>query len=233
MNRDPSDENDRRAVLFDLDGTLTDPFPGITGSIRYALERVGVEEIPEAEALRWCIGPPLQENFRVLLGDDDPHRVAEAVHFYRQHYGAGGLFENSVIDGVPETLRDLTARGFRLFVATSKLREPAVRIVEHFGLARFFEHVYGTNADGSLSNKADLIADILERERLRASDALMVGDRKHDLAGARANGVAAIGVTYGYGTVEELRAEQPLAIAETPADVGALVVTWDARASVA
>ncbi|WP_321339830.1 HAD hydrolase-like protein [Breoghania sp.] len=230
MSCDPSDENGRRAVLFDLDGTLTDPFQGITGSIQYALERVGVETIPDAEELRWCIGPPLQENFQILLGDGDPDRVDAAVHFYRERYGAGGLFENSVIDGVPETLRDLAERGFCLYVATSKLREPAVRIVEHFGLTGFFEHVYGTNADGSLSNKVELIAHILECEQLPALDAVMVGDRKHDLAGARANRVAAIGVTYGYGSVEELRAEMPLAIAQTSAEVGKLVMEWSEQA---
>ena len=215
----------RSAVLFDLDGTLTDPFPGITRSFQYALECMGVDTIPAADDLRWCIGPPLGESFAVLVGDD-PDRVREAVGHYRKRYGEVGLFENEVIDGIPEVLAGLRDLGHTLYVATSKLREPAVRIVEHFGLADYFTGVYGASADGSLATKGELIGYLLEREGVSAGSGIMIGDRKHDLVGARANSLAAIGVTYGYGSREELQAECPLAIADTPSEAGALVVEW-------
>ncbi|PTW61515.1 phosphoglycolate phosphatase [Breoghania corrubedonensis] len=226
MNARPFAVATGRAVLFDLDGTLTDPFPGITRSFQYALECMGLETIPEADDLRWCIGPPLGESFAVLLGGDDPDRVREAVGHYRNRYGEVGLFENQVIDGIPEVLAALRDLGHTLYVATSKLREPAVRIVEHFGLAEYFKGIYGAADDGSLSTKGDLIAHLLEREGVDAKAGIMIGDRKHDLAGARVNNVAAIGVTYGYGSRAELQAESPLAIADTPREAGALVVEW-------
>ena len=226
MNAIPAEATSGRAVLFDLDGTLTDPFPGITRSFQYALECMGVETIPEADDLRWCIGPPLGESFAVLLGGDDPERVSEAVGHYRDRYGEVGLFENQVIDGIPQVLAGLRDLGHTLYVATSKLHEPAVRIVEHFGLAGYFKGIYGASDDGSLSTKAELIAHLLACEGVSASAGIMIGDRKHDLAGARANAVAAIGVTYGYGSRAELQAESPLAIADTPREAGALVVEW-------
>lgn len=216
----------RSAVLFDLDGTLTDPFPGITRSFQYALECMGVETIPDADALRWCIGPPLGESFAILLDDRDPVRIAEAIVHYRARYGDVGLFENRVIDGIPQVIARLRERGYTLYVATSKLREPAVRIMEHFGLAGDFAGIYGARPDGTLEAKGDLIADLLKREGLQAPDTIMIGDRKHDMAGARANMVAAIGVTYGFGSRAELQAEGPLAIADTPGEAGALVVEW-------
>lgn len=209
-------------VLFDLDGTLTDPFEGITRSIQYALEKMGAEA-PETSALRWCIGPPLWESFRVLLGIEDKSELDRAVAFYRERYTVTGLFENNLIGGIPELLADLTGAGLRLHVCTSKPHAYAGRIVEHFGLMRFFGKVYGAELDGTRSAKAELIAHVLAEEGIASSATAMIGDRKHDLIGANANGVTGIGVLWGYGSREELEAEKPLLIAESPAEISAIL----------
>lgn len=209
-------------VLFDLDGTLTDPFEGITRSIQYALEKMGAEA-PETSALRWCIGPPLWESFRALLGIEDKSELDRAVAFYRERYTVTGLFENNLIGGIPELLADLTGAGLRLHVCTSKPHAYAGRIVEHFGLMRFFGKVYGAELDGTRSAKAELIAHVLAEEGIASSATAMIGDRKHDLIGANANGVTGIGVLWGYGSREELEAEKPLLIAESPAEISAIL----------
>ncbi|KZM48612.1 HAD family hydrolase [Labrenzia sp. OB1] len=205
-------------LLFDLDGTLTDPFAGITSSLLYALEKMS-KPLPEADELRWCIGPSLWESFRVLLGTDDRSRLDEAIGFYRERYTDTGLFENTLIDGIPETLDRLTASGHRLHVCTSKPHVYAVRIVEHFGLMPYFGKVYGSELDGTRSAKSELIAHILREEGIGASETVMIGDRKHDLIGANANKVAGIGVLWGYGSREELEQENPALIAATPAEI--------------
>ncbi|WP_299819896.1 HAD family hydrolase [uncultured Roseibium sp.] len=205
-------------LLFDLDGTLTDPFEGITRSIQYALEKMAAP-VPEADELRWCIGPPLWESFPLLLGTDDRSRVDEAIGFYRERFTEKGLFENTLIDGIPETLDRLTASGHQLHVCTSKPHAYASRIVEYFGLMPYFGKVYGAELDGTRSAKAELIAHILQEEGIGASETVMIGDRKHDLIGANANKVAGIGVLWGYGSREELEQEQPVLIAAAPVDI--------------
>ncbi|MHA7772436.1 HAD family hydrolase [Roseibium sp. M-1] len=209
-------------VLFDLDGTLTDPFEGITRSIQYALEKMGAE-VSETSTMRWCIGPPLWESFRVLLGTEDKAELDRAVAFYRERYTVTGLFENSLIDGIPDLLADLTSAGLKLHVCTSKPHAYAGRIVEHFGLMPYFGKVYGAELDGTRSAKAELIAYILAKEEISASETIMIGDRKHDLIGANANSVAGIGVLWGYGSREELAAEKPVLIAEMPSDISVLL----------
>lgn len=209
-------------ALFDLDGTLTDPFEGITRSIQYALEKMGASAVA-ADDLRWCIGPPLWESFRVLLGTQERPELDKAVAFYRERYTETGLFENTLIDGIPELLQELVGAGTRLHVCTSKPHAYAGKIVEHFGLSPYFGKVYGSELDGTRSAKAELIAHILEEERLVADEIVMIGDRKHDLIGANANGVKGVGVLWGYGSREELAAEKPVLIAEKPADLGALL----------
>ncbi|MDN2564761.1 HAD hydrolase-like protein [Aquibium sp. A9E412] len=204
----------RPALLVDLDGTLTDPFVGITRSIGHALQGLG-RPVPPAESLRWCIGPPLQAVFAALL-DDDAAAVARAVALYRERYAAVGKFENRLIDGIPEALDTLRTSGFRLFVCTSKLESYAADIVEHFDLAQYFEGVCGSRPDGALADKAALIADVVARHALAPSEALMIGDRRHDVAGARANGLAALGVLWGFGDRAELETAGAAAIAERP-----------------
>ncbi|TYC65480.1 HAD family hydrolase [Stappia sp. BW2] len=207
-------------ILFDLDGTLTDPFEGITRSIQYAVEKMG-GQAQDTTDLRWCIGPPLWDSFKVLLETEDKAELDRAVAYYRERYTVSGLFENSLIEGIPELLTTLRKNGMALHVCTSKPHSYARRIVEHFGLIEFFGKVYGSELDGTRSAKAELIAHILREENIASSEAVMVGDRKHDLVGANANDVAGIGVLWGYGSREELAAEHPVLIAEVPGDIAA------------
>jgi phosphoglycolate phosphatase len=188
-------------LFFDLDGTLTDPKPGITGSIQYALERLG-REVPSQDELAWCIGPPLRASFVMLLGREE--YADRAVALYRERFGDVGLFENSVYPEIEGVLAKLSRSGFRMFVATSKPHVFARRIIDHFGLNPHFEHVFGSELDGTRVHKADLLAYALEQTGAVPSHSLMIGDRSHDVLGAKANGIDAIGVTYGYGGAEEL-----------------------------
>ncbi|WP_262298746.1 HAD family hydrolase [Microvirga sesbaniae] len=200
-------------ALFDLDGTLTDPKAGITRSVQYALERLG-RPVPDAGALTWMIGPPLVSGFTELLGGAE--EVPDAVRFYRERYGDVGLFENEVYAGIPALLRSLEEKGVRLHVATSKLQVFAQRILEHFDLSRFFAGIYGSEPDNRNADKRDLIRHILDRERFDPAGAVMIGDRKHDVIGAAANGIATIGVSWGYGSREELRQAGAACLADDP-----------------
>jgi phosphoglycolate phosphatase len=212
-------------VLFDLDGTLTDPFVGITRSIQHALEKLGAP-VPAAEELGWCIGPPLWESFAVLLGQDgetvnDKVLLDRAVALYRERYTSVGLYENELIAGIAPLVEALTGAGLTLYVATSKPHAYAGKIVEHFGLMPQFRKVYGSELDGTRSAKAELIAHLIEQEARDAARCVMIGDRKHDLVGAHANDMRAIGVTWGYGSLEELAAEHPAFIARLPDEIRA------------
>jgi phosphoglycolate phosphatase len=209
-------------ILFDLDGTLTDPFEGITRSIQYALDKMSAV-VPEADDLRWCIGPSLWDSFKVLLGTDNKTELDRAVAFYRERYTVTGLFENAVVDGIPEILEELGTSGYQMHVCTSKPRVHAEKIVEHFKLVSHFGKVYGSELDGTRSAKTELISHILVEEGLDPSDAIMIGDRKHDLVGANANEVASIGVLWGYGSREELEQERPLSIATHPDQISGIL----------
>jgi phosphoglycolate phosphatase len=189
------------AAFFDLDGTLTDPKVGITRSIQYALERLGFP-VPSGDELVWCIGPPLHVSMKTLVGTDELAR--RAVELYRERFGDIGLYENEPYAGIGETLSKVAASGRRLFVATSKPKVYADRIVEHFGLRRHFEHVFGSELDGTRTDKADLLAYALAEVKIDPLRAIMVGDRSHDVIGARKNGMTAVGVLYGYGSLAEL-----------------------------
>jgi phosphoglycolate phosphatase len=210
------------AVLFDLDGTLTDPKLGITRSIQHALRKRGLP-VPDADALAPCIGPPLEQSFRERFGLA-PDDALRAVADYREYFEPHGMFENAVYPGIPELLAQLQARGVRLALATSKPTVYAERILAHFALAPYFEHAVGSFLDGRRAEKAELVADALAlldgvpRER-----AVMVGDRMHDIAGARANGIAAIAVGYGYGTREELEGAGAERVAESVTALGRLL----------
>ena len=210
------------AVFLDLDGTLTDPKPGITGCIRYALSGLG-RTPPDADDLVWCIGPPLPGSLGRLLETDDPALIARAVALYRERFGTVGLYENALYPGIPEALAGLRAAGRALYVMTSKPHVYARLIVEHFGIARLFERVYGSEMDLTRVDKGELIAYALAEERLEPSRVVMVGDREHDMEGARQCGVRAIGVTYGYGSEAELRAHGAALIAHEPAAIPTLV----------
>ncbi len=210
------------AVLFDLDGTLVDSRPAILRSVAHTLVELG-HESPSPLDLHWFVGPPLEHGFRRLLpvyGDD---RVDEAVTIYRRHYERHGLFDGPPFPGIPELLAELSGRGLRLFLATSKRQDFAARAVEAFGLARHLEAVHG-NATGRPEEKSALIARILAETGLAPAAAVMVGDREHDVLGARSNGVRSIGVLWGYGPRAELEDAGADAIAETVAGLRALLL---------
>lgn len=190
-------------LFFDLDGTLTDPAQGITNSFIHALKYFGIE-IPSYETLCTFIGPPLPETFKTQFGFDD-QKVAEGVKKYREYFATKGLLENSVYPGIPELLAGLKAAGKKLVVATSKPEEYSVRIIEHFGLAKYFENVCGSLMDESRSKKDEVIAYAIERNHISdKSKILMIGDRKHDILGAKKIGLKSCGVLFGYGSREEL-----------------------------
>jgi len=189
------------AIYFDLDGTLTDPKPGIAGSIQYALQKLDLP-VPSQDELTWCIGPPLRGSFVTMLGGE---KLADlAVSFYRERFADVGLYENSLYPDIKDVLTTLGHSRRRMFVATSKPGIFAERIIDHFGLTGCFERVFGSELDGTRVHKTDLLAYALETTGVNASQALMIGDRSHDMIGAKNNGMGAIGVLYGYGTKEEL-----------------------------
>ncbi len=203
-----------RNIFFDLDGTLTDPREGIVRSILYALDRMGIEEL-RPEELELFVGPPLRDSFalRYSLSHDD---ATKAVAFYREYFAERGLFENRVYDGIEELLMQLRSADRQLFVATSKPTVYSQQIIEHFALAGYFKDIVGSNLDNSRTDKAEVIAAILETHTLAPQTCVMIGDRKHDLLGAARHGMAAIGVSYGYGSIEELSEHGARAIADSP-----------------
>ncbi|WP_298874928.1 HAD family hydrolase [uncultured Bradyrhizobium sp.] len=191
-----------QTVYIDLDGTLTDPKPGITGSIQYALKKLG-KAVPSQDELTWCIGPPLHASLKALTGTEA--LANQALLLYRERFSEVGLFENTPYPGIHDTLAAIAASGARLFVATSKPAVYATRIVEHFGLKPYFERVFGSELDGTRADKRDLLRYALEETKVDPASAVMIGDRSHDVVGARTNGMTAIGVLYGYGSEAELR----------------------------
>jgi phosphoglycolate phosphatase len=203
-----------RVLLFDLDGTLTDARPGIVACIRHALAELG-RECPDDTRLAEFIGPPLRQTFATLLATDERGLIEEALRRYRERFGVTGLFENRVYDGVPAMLTALVPPA-TAFVATSKPRVYAERIVRHFGLADHFAGVHGVGLDGHLDDKAELLGHVLATERLDRAGTVMIGDRAVDVTAARANGLPAIGVLWGYGSERELREAGADALCATP-----------------
>ena len=202
------------AIYFDLDGTLTDPKPGITRSIQYALQRLDHPTMPTEDELTWCIGPPLRASFVRLLGAETSADLA--VSYYRERFSDIGLYENGVYDGIGDVLTTLCASGHRLFVATSKPHVFADRIIDHFGLRNHFERVFGAELDGTRVEKSDLLEYALKQASVDPSKTLMIGDRSHDMVGAVNNGMKGIGVLYGYGSQDELLAAGAHHVCATP-----------------
>jgi phosphoglycolate phosphatase len=191
------------AIYFDLDGTLTDPKIGITRSIRYALDELGHPTSPSEDELTWCIGPPLLPSLKTILGED--HLADAALLLYRKRFAEIGLYENGVYPEIHDLLATLQKSGRRLFVATSKPVIYAERIIDHFKLAPYFERVFGSELDGVRTDKTELLTYALQKTGDDPTRAVMIGDRRHDMIGARNNRMTAIGVLYGYGNEEELR----------------------------
>ncbi|HNP65920.1 MAG TPA: HAD hydrolase-like protein [Woeseiaceae bacterium] len=207
-------------VYFDLDGTLTDPFEGITRCIIYAVETLGFPR-PSDEFLLNCIGPPLYESLPQVVGDD---LTLQAVDLYRERFDEIGWLENVPYEGIHDALETIASDDdCTLYVATSKPHIAATRIVEHFGMADYFDRIFGCELDGTRANKVDLL-NFAILENPACTDRVMIGDRKHDLIGALANCIRPIGVSYGYGTVDELNAAGAAAIAHSPADIPPIVL---------
>ena len=202
-----------QTLLLDLDGTLIDSRPGIVASIFSTLREFGHEPDPAMD-LTWAIGPPLGESIPRILADYGDARGEAGVAAYRRHYAAGGLFNATLYPGIPEML---AAAEFDLVLATSKRRDFAKQILDHFGLTPLFRGVYGSEPGGALDHKTKLLAHILRHEHISPDASVMVGDRHHDIDGARANGVRVIGVTWGYGGADELQHAD--ALAHTAAEV--------------
>ncbi|WP_028627055.1 HAD family hydrolase [Metapseudomonas resinovorans] len=194
-------------ILFDLDGTLTDPREGITRSVQYALAKLDIHE-PDLANLEHFIGPPLLQCFMQTYSLSE-ERAWDAVNHYRERFKVTGLYENRVFDGIDALLGRLREQGRTLYIATSKPTVFAREIARHFGFDRHFKHIYGSELDGTRTNKVELIAHLLEEEGLDRDNTLMIGDRKHDLIGASRNGLHGAGVGYGFGSREELMGEAP------------------------
>ena len=204
-----------RTILFDLDGTLTESGIGITRSVAYALRKHGIEETDQKKLDRF-VGPPLIGAFMEFYGFSYPQAV-QAVADYREYYAVKGIFENRVYDGVIPMLQKLQEAGKRCVLATSKPEHYAVQILAYFGLAPYFDVVAGATMDETRTNKAEVIAYALQQTG--ALNALMVGDREHDIHGAKANGLDSVGVLYGYGSREELEAAGATYLATTAEDI--------------
>lgn len=204
-----------KAVLFDLDGTLTESGEGITRSVQYALEKIGRPE-PDLEKLRVFVGPPLLEQF-MKYADIDEETGREAVAFYRERYHVTGIYENRVYAGIPEALDELCRQGYLLAVASSKPEHYVKQILEYFGLTEYFREIVGSEMNGERTKKSQVIEEALKRLNLaeHRDQVLMIGDKEHDIFGAREAGVECVAVSYGYGTMEELRKAEPLQIVDS------------------
>jgi phosphoglycolate phosphatase len=203
-------------VFFDLDGTLSDPKQGFVRSLRFALSQLDIEFDPQTDFESY-IGPPIHHTLRELCGDE---RLAQsALLLYRERYAQTGLFENELYAGITECLKRVSGVADSVHVATSKPTVFSTRIIEHFELDRYFDVVYGSNLDGSLSDKTELLAHILQHQGIDPRDAVMVGDRRFDMIGAKNHAVRAVGVLWGFGSEEELKTAGADEICRHPGEI--------------
>lgn len=190
-------------IIFDLDGTLTDPMVGITKSVQYALRSYGIE-VEDLETLCPFIGPPLKDSFMEYYGFS-PEQATEAIRRYREYFTVTGLYENVEYSGIQELLSELKAHGKHLLVATSKPELFARQILEYFQMSEYFDFIGGASMDEVRVRKGDVIKYVLKENQItELSQAIMIGDRKHDILGAKEAGLESVGVLYGYGNREEL-----------------------------
>ena len=201
-------------IYFDLDGTLTDPYEGITRCILYALDELGFPH-PDDDYLYSCIGPALWDTFPELVGEE---LTKQAVDLYRERFVDVGWRENKPYEGIHDALESVASAGHTLFVATAKPHMHAARIIEHFGMGDYIHNVYGSELDGTRATKTDLLQFAVEKNPGTATR-VMIGDRRHDLAGAIANTIEPVGVAWGYGSLEELETAGAKAVAHSPAEL--------------
>ena len=202
------------SIFFDLDGTLTDPRTGITKCIQYAMKKLD-RDVPSQDELLWCIGPSLLKSFETLVGD---RHASEALTFYRERFADIGWQENLPYTGITDVLSELHQTGHRLFVATSKPHVYAQQIVEHFGMGGYFSHVFGSELDGTRVDKTDLLQYALAQSASK-QHSIMIGDRQFDAFGASSNTMRFVGVTYGFGSEQELRDAGATRLIAQPADL--------------
>jgi len=197
-----------KIILFDLDGTLSDPKEGIAKSVQYALTKMDIVE-PDTDKLETFIGPPLQVSFAEYYGFDEMESK-RAIAFYRERFKDKGMFENVLYPNISSALKALKENGYVLVVATSKPTVFAEQIMKYFDLEKYFHLIVGSNLDGTRSSKTEIIQYILDKNTdFKCSEFVMIGDRKHDIIGAKNTGIDSIGVTYGYGSLEEIRGAEP------------------------
>ncbi len=210
-------------VLFDLDGTLTDPGEGITNSVIFSLEKFGITVLNRAELYKF-IGPPLLYSYKEYYGFSESDAKL-AIKYYREYFSEKGIFENRVYDGITDMLGKLRGNNIRLSVATSKPEPFALKILEHFGLTEYFSLVAGATMDETRSEKHEVIEYALRGLHIEdKARCIMVGDRKHDILGAKKNGLKSVGVLYGYGSRGELETAGADMLAETPLDICGLIL---------
>ncbi len=187
-------------IFFDLDGTLTDSKPGIVDTVKYMLE-VFNKPIPNSD-LGWVVGPPFEDSVAKLIGSESESEIREAISTYREKYLETGIYQNSLFPQIEETLESLQ-KNHTLFIATTKPTPQAEIVLKHFGIRSLFKSVYGSNMDGSMSDKKLLLAHALRQENIAPKEAIMIGDRIFDIDGAKANGLKAVAVSWGYGNASE------------------------------
>lgn len=207
----------RSNILFDLDGTLTDPAEGITNSVRHALDKMEIEYGPEMDLTRF-IGPPLDESFRDIFGLEE-EAIHKAIGYFREYFADKGLYQNYPFEGMAEMLQNLCGEGFTLYIATSKPQIFAEKVLEMFDMAQYFANITGSPLNDAGTSKDEIIRISLETNSINPETAIMVGDRKHDILGAAKNGIPSVGVLFGYGDRQEHTAAGATYIAE---DIGRL-----------
>lgn len=202
-------------IFWDLDGTLTDSALGITNSVKYALKKLG-KEIPQEPILRKFLGPPLSHSFQEYC-KMSPKEAKIGVNTYREYFSVTGMFENEVYEGIVPVLEKLQKLGKKLVIATSKPEKYSVQIIEHFGLAQHFEMIAGSSMDETRNTKEAVIRYAMQQLGIEnPKDVLMVGDREHDVQGAKRCGIDCVGVLWGYGSEEELRSAGAVAVVKNP-----------------
>jgi phosphoglycolate phosphatase len=197
-----------KVILFDLDGTLSDPKVGITKSVQYALQKMGIVE-PDIDKLECFIGPPLQVSFAEYYGFNE-EQIQKAIDYYRERFKEEGMFENELNSNIPLLLKSLKEQQYTLVVATSKPTVFSEQILKYFNIDQYFDIIVGSNLDGTRTSKTEIIQYILDKyKEHNVNEFIMIGDRKHDIIGANNTGIDSIGVTYGYGSFEELGHSNP------------------------
>ncbi|USK60652.1 HAD family hydrolase [Peribacillus asahii] len=212
-----------QVILFDLDGTLSDPKIGITKSVQYALQKMGIDK-PNIDKLECFIGPPLKVSFTEYY-DFNEEKTQRAIDYYRERFKDKGMFENKLYSNIPLLLKSLKEQQYTLVVATSKPTVFSEQILNYFNIDQYFDLVVGSNLDGTRTAKTEIIQYILDKyNTYKLDDFIMIGDRKYDMIGAKNTGIDSIGVTYGYGSFEELSDSHPTHIVNSVEEIKEILI---------